>query len=91
VVLDDVSGIVSEFEAGKVVHTGDDLASGDYLAALRDVPALEAPARALAGNGTRESPAALAAAVELILEGLHLTKRLNKDARGPRALYRSRR
>jgi magnesium chelatase subunit I len=91
VVLDDVSGIVSEFEGGKVVHTGDDLASSDYLAALREVPALEAPARALAGAEAHESPAALAAAVELVLEGLHLTKRLNKDATGPRALYRSRR
>ena len=40
--------------------------------------------------GGDESPAAVAAAVEFILEGLHLSKRLNKDASGARATYRSR-
>ena len=30
------------------------------------------------------------AAIELVLEGLHLSKRLNKDAVGGRAQYRSR-
>jgi magnesium chelatase subunit I len=91
VVLPDVAAVVTEFESGKVVHAGDDLPAGDYLAALRDVPALEPPARALAGDGAGESPALLASALEFLLEGLHLTKRLNKDASGPRALYRSRR
>jgi hypothetical protein len=28
--------------------------------------------------------------MEFLLEGLHLTKRLNKDASGARALYRGR-
>jgi magnesium chelatase subunit I len=37
-----------------------------------------------------ESPAAVASAVEFVLEGLHLSKRLNKDAAGSRATYRSR-
>ena len=90
VVLSDPAGVVADFEAGRVFHTGDDLPSAGYLAALRQVPGLDAPARALAG-GRRESPAALAAAVEFVLEGLHLTKRLNKDSSGSRALYRSRR
>jgi magnesium chelatase subunit I len=93
--LSDPAGVISDFDAGKVVHTGDDLPSSDYLGALRDVPGLEAPARALAlagGHGGHgESPASMAAAVEFVLEGLHLTKRLNKDASGGRALYRSRR
>jgi magnesium chelatase subunit I len=43
---------------------------------------------ALAGGD--ESPAVVASAVELVLEGLHLTKRLNKDAVDGRATYRSR-
>jgi len=90
VVLADPAGVVADFDAGKVVDTGDDLPAAQYLAALREVPGLEAPARALAG-GRGESPGMLAAAVELVLEGLHLTKRLNKDASGGRAVYRSRR
>jgi len=36
------------------------------------------------------SPAAIAAATEFVLEGLHLSKRLNKDESGPKATYRSR-
>jgi magnesium chelatase subunit I len=39
-----------------------------------------------------DSPDAVrASAVELVLEGLHLSRRLNKDADGVRADYRSRR
>ena len=37
-----------------------------------------------------ESPAAVAAAVAFVLEGLHLSKRLNKDTSGTSATYRSR-
>ena len=40
--------------------------------------------------GESPDPAAVASAVELILEGLHLSKRLNKDAVGARAQYRAR-
>ena len=35
-----------------------------------------------------EDPADLAAAVEFVLEGLHLNKRLNKDQVGARIQYR---
>jgi magnesium chelatase subunit I len=37
------------------------------------------------------SPAAIAAAAEFVLEGLHLSKRLNKDTSGAHATYRSKR
>ena len=91
VTLEDPGGVVGSFGEGSVVHTGDDLASADYLAVLADMPALEPPTRALAGPDAAESPALMAAALEFLLEGLHLTKRLNKDASGARALYRRRR
>jgi len=91
VTLEDPGAVVASFGEGSVVHTGDDLASADYLAVLADMPALEPPTRALAGPEAAESPALMAAALEFLLEGLHLTKRLNKDASGARALYRRRR
>jgi magnesium chelatase subunit I len=91
VTLEDPTGVVGSFGEGSVVHTGDDLASADYLEVLADMPALEPPTRALAGPDAGESPALMAAALEFLLEGLHLTKRLNKDASGARALYRRRR
>ena len=91
VTLDDPAGVVGAFGEGTVVHTGDDLSSAEYLTVLSDMPALESPTRTLAGPDAAESPALVAAALEFLLEGLHLTKRLNKDASGPRALYRRRR
>ena len=52
------------------------------------MPALREAVTDLTGGD--ESPAAVASAVEFVLEGLHLSKRLNKDAVGARATYRAR-
>ena len=95
---DELSDVVASFGEGKVVHTGDDLGSDAYMELLEgnrvrwrwppsrwwQPPATTArPARA-------PPPAVLASAVELVLEGLHLSKRLNKEHVGARATYRSR-
>jgi magnesium chelatase subunit I len=80
--------VVGAFTEETVVHAGDDLASVAYAETLERVPALAAPVLALTGGS--EDPAMVASAVEFILEGLHLTKRLNKEAAGSRATYRGR-
>jgi magnesium chelatase subunit I len=92
VTLDDPQSIVAAFHDQVVVHVGDDLPSSSYLAVLADIPELEPATRKLAGPeaADSESPALMASAMEFLLEGLHLTKRLNKDASGARALYRGR-
>jgi magnesium chelatase subunit I len=90
VTLGDPSAIVAAFSEQVVVHAGDDLPSAAYMAVLADIPELEPPTRALAGPEANESPALMASAMEFLLEGLHLTKRLNKDSSGARALYRGR-
>jgi magnesium chelatase subunit I len=90
VTLDDPATIVGAFTEQVVVHAGDDLPSAAYLAVLADIPELEPPTRGLAGPDAVESPALMASALEFLLEGLHLTKRLNKDSSGARALYRGR-
>ncbi|MYH92552.1 MAG: magnesium chelatase [Acidimicrobiaceae bacterium] len=83
--------VVDAFDEDLVVDVGDDVADTDYTGLLATVPALTAPVQALlADDEAAESPAMVASAVELVLEGLHLSKRLNKDAQGPRAQYRSR-
>ena len=83
--------VVDAFDEELVVDVGDDVADADYAALLAEVPALIAPVQALlAGDDAAESPAMVASAVELVLEGLYLSKRLNKDAHGPQAQYRSR-
>ncbi|MHB1988232.1 MAG: sigma 54-interacting transcriptional regulator [Acidimicrobiales bacterium] len=79
--------VIGGFEDGTIVHAGPDLSSAEYVAVLEQLPSLRQPVLAIAGS---ESPGMVASAVELVLEGLHLTKRLNKEAAGPRATYRSR-
>jgi magnesium chelatase subunit I len=88
VTLPEGGDIVEAFDAEVVAHTGDDLPVASYLELLAAVPALEPPTRRIAGEAATE--AEMASALEFLLEGLHLTKRLNKDASGARALYRSR-
>ena len=61
--------------------------SADEADLLAKVPSLREPVSSLTDD---ESPAAVASAVEFLLEGLHLSKRLNKDSSGARATYRSR-
>lgn len=82
------AAIVEAFEAGTVAHTGEDRTSAELAALVDTVPALADPVAALTAGDT--STAAVAAAVEFVLEGLHLTRRLNKDAAGSSATYRSR-
>jgi magnesium chelatase subunit I len=84
----DLRDIVIAFDEGTVVHTGEDVTSPDLARLVEDVPALRTTVASLTGGD--ESPAAVASAVELVLEGLHLTKRLNKDAIDGRSTYRSR-
>ena len=75
------------FDEGTVVHTGDDVASADYIDVLTRLPALREPVDQLSAS---ETPAAVASALEFVLEGLHLSKRLNKEAAGGKAEYRGR-
>jgi magnesium chelatase subunit I len=88
VALQEAGDIVEAFANEVIVHVGDDLPTADYLAVLANIPVLEPPVRRIAGPTA--GPAEMAAALEFVLEGLHLTKRLAKDASGARALYRSR-
>jgi magnesium chelatase subunit I len=81
-------GVVDAFEEGAVAHTGEAMTSSELAQAVEQVDALRAPVAVLTGGD--ESPAAVAAAVEFVLEGLHLSKRLNKDASGDSATYRGR-
>ncbi len=86
--LDQVRDVVTAFESGVIAHAGEDIPSVDQAKLLEEVPALRATVLSLTGGD--ESPAAVASAIEFILEGLHLSKRLNKDSSGAGATYRGR-
>jgi magnesium chelatase subunit I len=85
--VEQVNEILAAFETGVIVHAGDDVSSTSLVAMMNEIPALAAVVEVFTGAGA--SPAVQASAVEFVLEGLHLSKRLNKDASGPRATYRS--
>ena len=86
--IENLREVLDAFDAEAVVSAGDDVVSSDYVRLLESMPALEQPVAQLVGEAA--SPAAVASAVEFVLEGLHLSKRLNKEAAGARAQYRSR-
>ncbi len=83
-----VRQVVDAFEGDMMVSAGDDVPAADYVELLASEPAFAGPVAELLGDD--DSPAAVASAMEFILEGLHLSKRLNKDAIGTRSSYRGR-
>jgi len=80
--VDGLEPVVTAFEDGLAIEVGDRTPSRDYVAWMREVPGL---ATAVDRLGTydvtdgAEEPAVVASAVEFLLEGLHLARRLNKD------------
>jgi magnesium chelatase subunit I len=78
--------LVAAFDGGLAVDTGDDVPSSAY-ANFADLPGIK---ETLGDLEVGEAPAEVASAVEFVLEGLHLSKRLNKDAQAGRATYRAR-
>ena len=85
--LDQLVGVVDAFDEARVVDAGEDVAADRYSELAAEIAPL---GEAVATLTDDESPAAVASAVEFILEGLHLSKRLNKEAVGAKATYRGR-
>jgi magnesium chelatase subunit I len=83
-----VRQVVDAFEEDLTASAGDDLPASAYTELLQSSPAMVAAVTELVGDDS--SDGVRASAVELLLEGLHLSKRLNKDSVGGRASYRAR-
>jgi len=83
--LSDLDDVVASFKSGLVAEASDVAPSDSYLPLLRKVEGLE---RAVGRLRVGEQPAAVASAVEFVLEGLHLNKRLNKEKTSGRVQYR---
>jgi magnesium chelatase subunit I len=79
----DLSRLVGWFDGGGAVETGDLVPSGDLLAQLDRVPGLAKLLAAL--RIEEESPDLAAAALEFALEGLHLSRKIDRDDVGPGA------
>ena len=88
--METLRDVITAFDGGLVIHAGDDQTSKDYAAAMNVAEA--EPMRDAVRTLVGKSPSAplQASALEFILEGLHLSKRLNKDAAGSKSTYRAR-
>ena len=83
--IDELDEVVDAFDQGVTMETGELVPAADYVRWMREMPGLGNVVR---GLGASDSPASVASAVEFILEGLHLNRRLNKDRTGSGARYR---
>ena len=72
---DDLDDIVTAFDLGNAVETGSDVPSATYASALSNIEGLSSIVAILSGDDQR--PEVQASAVEFVLEGLHLNRRLN--------------
>ncbi|GAA5016928.1 ATP-binding protein [Terrabacter aeriphilus] len=82
----DLSGFTNLFAEGAVVETGELVPGSDLLAQVGTVPGLSKVLDRL-GHGDDATPGQVAAAVEFVLEGLHLTRRIDKDSVAGRTVY----
>ena len=76
----DFTPVLSRFGEGLAVQTSDLTPSSEFLEQFGQLPGL---GKLLGRLGIEEeSPGSAASALEFVLEGLHLSRRLNKDASG---------
>jgi magnesium chelatase subunit I len=81
----DLGEIVAAFQDGFGIEVSDTMPSREYVRQIGKMDALAAAVRKLGAA----DPASTAAAVEFVLEGLHLRRKLNKDVKSGRSRYRS--
>ncbi|MBQ1037870.1 sigma 54-interacting transcriptional regulator [Micromonospora sp. C81] len=74
----DLSGFTALVEDGAAIETGELVSASELLRQVGTVPGLAKVLDRL-GLGDAPTPEEAAAAVEFVLEGLHLTRRLGKD------------
>ena len=89
--LDRLAPVIEAFEDGLVIETGERVPSREYVRWMGEVPGLHDAVERLGTfdvTDGAEDPALVASAVEFLLEGLHLQRRLNKDRRATGVVYR---
>src|SRR5213593_428653 len=77
--------VVAAFQGGFGIDVADSMPSREYVRQIAEVRPLHAAVKKLGAS----DPAATAAALEFVLEGLHLSRKLNKATKAGRYRYRS--
>ncbi len=81
---EEMDGLVASFRDGWWMEVSDTLPVQQYI---DNLPALKGMAESIAKLGIPESQGATAAAMEFILEGLHLSNKLNKEVVDGSVIY----
>lgn len=77
--------LIGRFERGLTIEIGDGMPSPRYQRLASELPELQGAATQLAAT---DNPATIASAVEFVLEGLHLNRKLNKERGAGKSRYR---
>ena len=83
--LAEFDSLLAAFQRGATMHVSPTLPSQEYVKQALQIPGMKG---AVAKLGAAGNPAAIAAAVEFVLEGLHLNRKLNKERGESRATFR---
>ncbi len=78
--LEELEDVIMAFDLGGAAIVGSDRPAAEYPALLDSIEGLSAAITPLTGGDQR--PEVVASAVEFVLEGLHLSRRLNCDRSG---------
>jgi magnesium chelatase subunit I len=84
--LHEFDELLAGFDNGLKIEVGDTLSSLEYVRQAAEVAGFTPAIKKLGGQG---NPAQIASAIEVVLEGLHLNRKLNKDRTAGRMRYRS--
>ena len=84
--LHEFDELLAGFDNGLKIEVGDSLPSLEYVRQAAEVAGFTPAIKKLGGQG---NPAQIASSIELVLEGLHLNRKLNKDRTAGRMRYRS--
>ncbi|HUG55805.1 MAG TPA: sigma 54-interacting transcriptional regulator [Candidatus Limnocylindrales bacterium] len=84
--LVEFDSLLGAFQRGATMHVSPTLASQEYVKQALQIPGMKG---AMAKIGATGNPAAIAAAVEFVLEGLHLNRKLNKERGDSRSTFRA--
>jgi magnesium chelatase subunit I len=84
--LGEFDALLAAFQRGATMHVSSTLASGEYVKQALQIPGMKG---AVAKLGATGNPATVAAAVEFVLEGLHLNRKLNKERGDTRSTFRA--
>ena len=84
--LVEFDSLLAAFQRGATMHVSPTLSSQEYVKQALQIPGMKG---AVAKLGATGNPAAIAAAVEFVLEGLHLNRKLNKERGETRSTFRA--